>query len=55
MGLTTTLCERIAAARFEDLPPETGRGDTAGLRFAYGWRDLFARGLEIVQSIGPSE
>jgi aconitate decarboxylase len=23
MGLTTTLCERIAAARFEDLPPET--------------------------------
>ena len=22
MGLTATLCERIAAARFEDLPPE---------------------------------
>src|ERR1700745_4036593 len=23
MGLTATLCERIAATRFEDLPPET--------------------------------
>ena len=23
MGLTATLCERIAAARYEDLPPET--------------------------------